>query len=419
MSRCHLPLLRSMVWMIALGSCKPNPATSQETYPTAVGPPFGLDRLRGGMPVAEAQALFPKLLDQAGAPDKFPLVLTGTPSGVVVNVHREEGRVGDVEIMRTDCAGLEATLTKAWGPATDETAPPIENTRGWSSAATRWVAALHTLPQGCRLTFTSASYFGTTARAPGKLGRLRPGMTKAEVDAILPGASELASSTPGIADGLMAAHVAPRSKVVDYTYLVGPSTLQNALRMAWGAGSVVAGAAPPSRIWLDAPHLTRARVAEVPLAHDHGPLIYFDGYVPFERWLGAGTDVEILHGAVIGVPLSELRARFNSALVEDDERHVDDQLELPATEWAGGSTITGHVKLAPNQTVEQVWFDLPYESPAGRDAMIASCVKKWGPATQPRDGVYKFAEVGGVAIDLTDLSNSLTLNLARPRTSNP
>ncbi len=429
MERSHV-LIRALTVIACVGACGSERATPAPMFTAAVAPPFGLDRIRGGMSAAEAMAAVPDLLIEANTPTTSVLAMKGMPTGTRAKVYREDDRIAQVVILLDTCGELDRTLETAWGPS-----HPGKTQDGrlsiWSSRQTGWVAAVRGRrdQSDCSLTFTSVAYFGTPATPPGVLVRIRAGMSATEVERTVPSSRLnwlksdwlLSESDWALTDTSLVIRP-PDGRVLD-TILSVPSDVEEALRLAWGEGQIVKVLGSGKRFWIDEAATRRARIPVESFDRESHVDVTFDSYTPVDRWLGDGRAIAAIPTGVLGMPLGDASAKYRG---RGDLSYGSISILAQPTKWSRESTTEVLVSAdRPSQPdsnaaklpVTSVSWRIEYESQAERDHIIEVCAKKWGAAAQAARGEWQFAQADGNVLLVRDVLGYFDMELLPPTAS--
>ena len=380
-------------------ACNSSPPTQiADGFPQDVGPPFGLDALRGGMSRKETSAALAK---DGSNSQRLNYALRADPRGIESVLMFNGDRLGDIVFEVSDCAATNRLLRVKWGePATS----PMQELV-WESKSSPWVADVVVPRQGqsCKFVFTSSTFFGSKPNAVGALALIQSGMSRdraSQIDETIAKATA-AIPVPGIVGAVEA--VTFNGDQVANTYMVLPARALVALRHAWGSGTTLDGGEPRT-IWFDRESGNRATVKDV--------RVIFDKATRWEDWLGDGPSIKAV-GSVLGKSIDDLRKERGDAFIEDTDAH--DPLKrtlysvrLPAEEWDPDSTTTATLHLE-HDVVTSAAVTLLYISPSIRDQMLRQFEAKWGAKTSTKLGID--FKVGGTTIHVIDLTTEFQINM--------
>lgn len=385
--------------LIVAASCGHATTHEADWKPAAkVAPPFGLDRVRGGMTAQDARAAVPQLV--VSTRDGDDVLALPMKVGSLVNIRLENGRVGDIVIRARDCASRSSALAAAWGPPRHmRLADEAEDV--WSDQTTGWaLAVIPAADNGCMLVFTSRDYFGTPGSAPGIVELSPPGGTAED------GAPQR-STSPGLFDRPVRVGVDPNSHVVSYVdILLSPAALE-ALRMAWGSGAGVGG----EEVWLDRVHRRRAILTD---AKDGWSHLLFEAYVPFDAWIVADRGLAPIPEGVLGASFADLQTRLPHQIRRDLEPSHDlpdgeYALELPTMEWSVGRGSHALLYLTAG-VVSKIVLSAPCRDDAGCGEDLKVIASRWGTSTQPGAGVQTY-RVGAKTISVSRVADLIQFTL--------
>jgi hypothetical protein len=380
-------------------ACNSPPTThSADDFPQNVGPPFGLDVLRGGMSRNETSVTLAK---DGSNSQRLNDVLRADHRGIESVLKFDQDRLGDIVFEVSDCAATNQVLRSKWGePATSPMKEMV-----WESKSSPWVAGIVVPQRGssCTLIFTSSTFFGAKPRALGALAQIQPGLSRenaSKIDATLANAPA-ALPAPGIVGAVQA--VTFQGDQVANTYMMLPARALVALRHAWGSGTALDDGEPRT-IWFDGDSGDRATLKDV--------RVVFDRAARWEDWLGDGPSIKAL-GSVLGKTIDDLRKERGEALYEDSDAH--DSLKrtlysvrLPAEEWDPGSSARATLHL-DNGVITSVATTLLYTTSAIRDQMLQRFEAKWGPKKATKLGID--FKVANATIHVIDLSTEFQINM--------
>jgi hypothetical protein len=343
--------------LLALLGCKPHAAAELE-LPKSVGPPFGLDKLTGGMTADQAKAAVHGLADSKGA-------LVVGDDKTFGRVLLDRGRVGEVYVHLASCGGVEARLERAWG----KPERVGDGSLVWSSHATRWSVALD--EPKCEFEFVHDALFGKPVTPPPPLDGLRPGVPAKEPRDLTtaPGMWHAKPFADGDTLGMETTIVAGR-----------------ALVSAWGAGTTIDGPSGKRTYWFD--HDAGLRAALWDTAGGTQVHLEFDAYLPFDRWLAKLPD------PMLGVKPTDLI------------------LSMPPTEYDARSHNEVKLEVGPDGMIGRATMTFPFDSRATHDAMMVVLSHRWGAPKQ----VGAATELEGSAhmrVRLTEDRSVLTVALER------
>ena len=393
----------------ALVACRTRTSKiADDSFPSDVAPPFGLDRLDGGMPSARAQEILSSLRDPSSDPSTEGVKVASQPDGVTIDVRIDHDRVADIGLSFENCQSIRPLLIRRWG-APVHTDTPMTTIDLWSGKNTSWSASLATRQRGCALTFTSAHYFGDHVLPIQELIGVKVGMTAEEASRVVPTIAKAKWTLPiaGLVDGQMGVVFAPRSGRVTSSFIVIPLAAALAMKRAWGNGAQIRQ--PDARtIWVDSS--TRYRAVAPQSVSGTLVRVDFDQYEPLATWLGDGDAIGALNGNVLGAPLEQVRERYRDHVADVSMAGADLVLSLPPTEWSFDSGTDVELSADAGGNVNSISVRFAYDMPATRAAMLALFERKWGRAEVSKSG-WEMSERTHVTAGVEDLGDALKLRL--------
>lgn len=398
--RASLPLAFALLAGAGTG-CKSSRRIGAEDFPAAIGPPFGLVRLHGGVGKVDTY----HFLQQLGEVVDDGPITSVQRFDAKVTVRFDGVQSGDIEVSFDDCARVRDLLTARWGAGI-----ALGNTRVWSSESSGWVASIEG-EHRCLLTFTSIDYFSPEVGAPGAIAGIRTGMTKAEATAIAPGIADsnwAEPRLPGVANALLGVVYDSWSKRVNGSFVVFPPAAALALERRWGPAAYHRQA-PHRTVWLNRASRVRALTHDSP--EDLVVHIDFETYVPWRRWLGDGAAIAGLPSPILGATLDEVRRDYGDAYWDDskdpdfDKAHPTYELTQPPTEFSPPNCARVNLRIDGQGRVQKFDFELWYESRATHDAMLSALEDKWGPRRQAGAAWLWEMQHGDLIIHLDDMSS--------------
>lgn len=224
----------------------------------------------------------------------------------------------------------------------------------------------------------TAAWFGKTVAPPGKLAKLKPGMTKAEAEKV----TDVPVAVGTVSGELEDVGYAVQDGVENIEPLVTfPADKEALLVEAWGPGQKADRGGKPVTVWFNPETGTRAALAE---EREKQLTLRFEPYMPLTKLLGDGPGIAILDKPFEGKTPDELKALYPNLVTKTGH------LGLPSTEWEFGSGVT----LSPypgNDKVKSLAFSIPFKSPEGLAEIMKVIKAKWG---EPK-GEVAFGSVGG------------------------
>lgn len=159
--------------LLALVACGKSKASHADFFGNEVKPPKALAQLRPGMTIAEAMATVPGLtreraqLELASGDPKIHLYTQNDP------ITQLSAHVDDTNDPMPDLA--------SW--------PPPESPNHWRGST--WIAEVHPMHSSYEVDFApkidvKTMFAGGPAALPAPLAKVKPGMSKAEIDAVVP-----------------------------------------------------------------------------------------------------------------------------------------------------------------------------------------------------------------------------------------
>lgn len=333
--------------VLAAGCTKPTPVADKAYFGKTIAPPRGLANVRLDMTEQEAHAAGVQVLKNG---------VHGAPSGVrdvkllVGFDERPTPRVKSIFAWVSEPAAthLRGWLRDAWGR------PVAENEREQIWQGDAWRVVVSDAPENeYAMQFWPAvtpAFWGRTPGAlPAPLAKLKRGMKKPEIDALVPPSQLLDDGITFGCDGEL-----QPTGISSITMFMNADHAEPMLLATWGRGKVVASDhiyEDPASGWRATLHTDR--VGNVSLE--------YEPFAPFATLLGDGTQVAALAGWPIG-------------------EHANTPPRLPVTEL----TKADHVSYT---LVDTAVVHLEYVDAASRDAIGAAFDAKWGAPTKTDGGV--------------------------------
>jgi hypothetical protein len=261
----------------------------------------------------------------------------------------------------------------------------------------------------------TADFFGKKVAPPGALASIAFGSSVDDAKKAAPQIFAKPSDAYFLVDDPAIDHVSygvmidKDTKKVSGLAVTVPGEAKAMLASAWGAGKDAKDSIDkPYTAWFDPAAGWRA-TAE-PGFDPKDLKLDFHPYLPAAKLLGEGAEsLGFAPQGILGATIADLRTRFGAALVEvnaqqaaAEQKKVGDfvgsdvskdlgaakpeaRLSLPPTEWDEFETRV-QINWTDDGKVDDVWFDLPYESYApAKDELLALIKQKWG---EPKDGEY-------------------------------
>lgn len=373
---------------ISAMGCRRTSWPSLTDFPSSVGPPFGLD----GLPSGANRFLATMLLQRSGTVDVDERSATLRANDYdTVETHFDHLFTSYVVVSQQPCQ-LGRTLVPRWGPGTQ-----VGSVTTWAASSGEWIGRFADGPR-CALTFLSLRSLPTRVSAIGSVARIHPGMTREEAVALAPGIAGAATAValPELPDSSVGVKYDDQSGLVESTMVLLPPWIAHALEDRWGPGTPSAGV---YTMW----HDRETKVRACAFMHDDGLVrrIDFDTYVPWQQWIGDGTEVAALSGPVVGATREEMVRRYGRALAPDVD--VGDSFEyllsVPPMELTPPGASKVRIVFDATNRVRATGFSLQYESRETRAAMLSALEAKWGPRTVRATGWEQHQGTRTIQID--------------------